>query len=174
MKDLKKLFNECKSELDAIGIEYGCIESITINTRAKKRWGQCKITLNSTYWENKIFSINISERLLQDDISDISTKDTIMHEILHTCKGCMNHGEEWKRLADIVNDCYSYYNIKRISSAEEKGINIKEEEKKEEAKYILRCTKCGKLFYKNRMCEVVRYPMIYNHKTDGGQLERIK
>lgn len=172
MKDLQKLFNECKEELDYIGIEYGCIESITINTRAKKRWGQCRITLNSAYWENRIFSINISDKLLQDDVSDESAKDTIIHEILHTCKGCMNHGEEWKRLADIVNDCYSYYNIKRTASAEEKGINIKEEEKN--YKYALRCKCCGKIFYKNRMCNVIKYPKNYTHSIDGGELERIK
>lgn len=172
MKDLQKLFKECKEELDCIGIKYGCIESITINTRAKKRWGQCKITLNSQYWENRIFSINISERLLHDDISDNSCKNTIMHEIIHTCEYCFNHGSEWKHIADIVNDCYSFYNIKRCTSSEEKGIN--EEIEKKESKYILRCTKCGKLFYKDRICNAVRYPEDYTHKLDGGQLERIK
>lgn len=172
MKDLQKLFKECKEELDYIGIKYGCIESITINTRAKKRWGQCKCTLNSQYWENRIFSINISSRLLQDDISDNACKNTIMHEILHTCRGCMNHGEEWKRVSEIVNDCYAFYNIKRTTTAEEKG--IKEEEDSKNYKYALRCKCCGKIFYKTRMCDVIRYPKLYNHKIDGGQLERIK
>ena len=46
--------------------------------------------------------------------------------------------------------------------------------KKKESKYILRCTKCGKLFYKDRMCNVIRYPEDYTHSIDGGELERIK
>lgn len=172
MKNLQKLFKECKEELDNINIKYGCIEEITINTRAKKRWGQCKITLDSQYWKNKIFSINISSRLLQDDITDEACKNTIMHEILHTCEHCFNHGSEWKRIADLINDYYAFYNIKRTTSSEEKGIN--EDIEKKESKYILRCTKCGKLFYKNRICDSVRYPELYNHSSDNGQLERIK
>lgn len=172
MKDLQKLFKECKKELDYIGIKYGRIESITINSRAKKRWGQCRITLRSQSWENRIFSINISERLLQDDITDNACKNTIMHELIHTCNNCFNHGSEWKHIADIVNDFYSFYNIKRCTSAEEKGIN--EEIEKKESRYILRCKCCGKLFYKDRMCNVVRYPEDYTHKLDNGQLERIR
>ena len=110
--------------------------------------------------------------MLQDDISDNACKNTIMHEILHTCEYCFNHGSEWKHIADLVNDCYLFYNIKRCTSAEEKGIN--EEIEKKEPKYILRCTKCGKLFYRDRMCDAVRYPEDCTHKLDGGQLERIK
>ena len=132
MKDLQKLFEECKKELDYIGIEYGYIESIIINNRAKKRWGQCKITYRSSCWQNRVFSINISERLLRDDITDNACKNTIMHEILHTCENCFNHGSEWKRMAELINDCYFFYNIKRTTSSEEKGIN--EEEKKERIK----------------------------------------
>src|SRR5699024_4635554 len=119
---------------------------------------------NSPIWKEKIFSINISSRLLQDDISDTACKNTIMHEIIHTCNHCFNHGNEWKHISNIVNDCYSFYNIKRCTSPEEKGIN--ENIEKKEAKYILRCTKCGKLFYKNRMCKVIKYHELYQHKTD--------
>lgn len=170
MKNLRNLVLECKTMLDELGIKYGYIESVTINTRAKQRWGQCKITLNSQYWENRIFSINISDRLLQDDVSDIAIKNTIIHEILHTCEGCFNHGTEWKIMADIINTHYKEYNIKTKTSTEEKGI----EEDVTQYKYVLRCKKCGKLIYKNRMCDVVRYPQFYHHSFDNGELERIK
>ena len=163
MKNLEKLFNECKMELDNIGIEYGDITDVTINTRAKKRWGQCR-QHGSTY------SINISVRLLQDDVSDIATKNTIIHEILHTCEGGMCHTGEWKRLANLVNDCYSCYNIKTKTSSKEKGI----EPEPIEYKYELRCKKCGKVYRHQRMCKSVKYPEWYRCGVCGGDLERIK
>ena len=39
MKNLNALVMDCKTELDNLDIEYGFIQSVTINTRAKKRWG---------------------------------------------------------------------------------------------------------------------------------------
>ena len=134
MKDLMKLANECMDELEAIGIEYGKIVEWKVNTRAKKRWGQCCKS-------NGEYKINISIELLKDDVSDKATKDTIMHEIIHTCKGCMNHGKEWKSIASLVNDCYGFYNIKTCTSAEEKGIS--REPRKIEYKYMFVCETCG-------------------------------
>ena len=50
MKDLNKLYCECIKELDSIGVKYGNIVSVVVNTRAKKRWGQCKIVRNASCW----------------------------------------------------------------------------------------------------------------------------
>lgn len=167
MKDLKLMFERAKEDLDVIGIQYGNIVEIKVNTRAKSRWGQCCTVLNSQYWENKQFSINISDRLLQDDVTDEACLDTIIHEILHTCKGCMNHGREWKELAELVNDCYACYNIKRCTSSSEKGIdNIDNTDKVH--KYAVKCTHCGKVWYKDRMCGVVKNPKGYTHKCSDG------
>lgn len=171
MKDLKKLFIECKNELDKIGIKYGNISDISINTRSKKRWGQCIIVSNSKEWKNKVFLINISDRLLQDNISDNACKETILHEILHTCKNCFNHGKEWKELCNIVNYNYPYYKIKRTSTAEEKGIIVNKEI---EYKYALKCKKCGRIIYRHRMSDFVKFPHLYKHSIDGGNFERIK
>ena len=41
MKNLNALVMDCKTALDNLDIEYGFIQSVTINTRAKKRWGMC-------------------------------------------------------------------------------------------------------------------------------------
>ena len=155
MHNLNKLFKECLLDLDAIGIEYGNIVEIKVNTRAKSRWGQCKL-LNyeyTEYWEEYEYSINISDRLLNDNVKVERVKDTIIHEILHTCEGCMNHGEQWKRLADLVNDCYSCYNIKRTTSSEEKGI----EYIPKKYKYTLICNECNRKYKYNRMCKALKY-----------------
>ena len=49
-------------------------------------------------------------------------KNTIIHELLHTCVGCMNHKAKWKFYADKVNRAYGYDDIKRTSTADEKGV----------------------------------------------------
>lgn len=133
MKDLQQLFKEAKEDLEAIDIKYGDIYSVVVNTRAKKRWGQCQ-RIGSYY------KIEISDRLLQDDVSYEATMNTLIHEILHTCPNCMNHGAAWKKLAERVNSFYPQYNIKRITSSEEKGIAA---DRMAEYKYSVVCKSCG-------------------------------
>lgn len=165
MKDLQLLFERAKQELDCIGIEYGNIVSITINTRAKQRWGQCKK-------RDGVYLININERLLHDDISDESTLNTIIHEILHTCKGCMNHGYKWQELAELVNDCYACYNIKRCTSAEEKGVNDPIQPKI--YKYGIYCSHCNKVVAKRqKQGKLTNYIQLYHCGICHGKLQVI-
>ena len=165
MKDLKKLANQCMAELDAIGVQYGNVISWEVNTRAKNRWGQCR------YVGNKCYSINITNRLLADNLPDEAAKQTIVHELLHTVNGCMNHGPNWKREADKVNRAYPHYNIKRTTSYDEKGV---EPPKPREPKYIVRCPSCGHEWKHFRMCGAVEYTNLYTCSKCGVHLERIK
>lgn len=107
---------------------------VKINTRAKKRYGACQMVNRNG---RKKYTIQISSRLYGSD--DKTIQGVIAHELLHTCKGAMNHGEKWKRYAAIMNSKYGY-NIKRVSSLEEMGLidkdnfdsKISGEKKKEE------------------------------------------
>lgn len=81
MKDLLKLTAECMAQLNALGIDCGKV-TFTVNTRAKKRWGQCRVVGAGSY------EISISERLLHDDVDDMAAKNTIMHELAHAADGC--------------------------------------------------------------------------------------
>ncbi len=116
MKNFEKLIKECQADLESIGIKIGKVTKYSINTRAKSRWGQCKQVGNG------VFEINISEQLLQDNITDQAAKDTILHEMLHTVDGCMGHKGKWKELAELVNKKLPQYTIKRVTSSAEKGI----------------------------------------------------
>lgn len=147
MKDLNKLYKECLEELDSIGIEYGKIDSITVNTRAKTRFGQCRIVKNAKEWENRRYSINISAILLNDTVSDESVKNTIIHEILHTCRNSFTHKEQWKRNTYKVKK-YLGYDIKRSSSDEEKGIGRLVQD--EDYRYIYECPSCGQVVKRMR------------------------
>lgn len=164
MKNFQNLYLECMQELRDIGIEHGCVSKWEINTRAKKRWGQCE-SLGHGY-----YSINISVRLLADEVDDIATKTTILHELLHTCDGCMNHGKEWLRLANKVNRAYGY-NIKRTTSWEEKGIDKPDEIK---PKYAIACPCCGTTWNYIRMTKAVQFPNLYRCGKCGVDLVRVK
>ena len=169
MKDLKKLFKECKEELDVIGVDYGKINSVDVNNEFTKTWGMCKYKTYSSNWKTCVYNIEISAKLLQDDVPTKSAKNVLIHEILHTCEDCMCHTGEWKRLANLVNDCYSCYNIKRCSSNEEYGVEINHDD----FKYELQCTECGHIFGHHRMCRSIQHPEYYKCNC-GGKLKRIK
>ena len=112
--------NRCMKQLDAVDIKYGNVLAFEINTRAKNRWGQCERVSSIL----NCFTININCMLLDEKNSEQALIDTLMHELLHTCKGCFNHKNEWKRLAEKVNKIYNY-NIKRTYSPVDYGIEIR-------------------------------------------------
>ncbi len=143
MKDYEKLQKDCINELRHLGIKLGSISAWKINNRAKSRWGLCQMNSDGTY------SIEIAYRLLSDDnISEKACKETIIHELLHTCKGCMRHTGKWKYYAEVVNQVYGY-NIKRITQGYEKGVeNYSVNEMS--IKYIFTCGKCGATIYRKR------------------------
>lgn len=159
MRDINNVVKSCCEKLDVIGIKYGTIVSITINTRAKKRWGQCKKIGNC-------FAIQVSSRLISEDVELVHLETTVIHEILHTCKGCMNHGNEWKTLAEKVNRAYGY-NIKRTTSNEEKGIEPIP------AKYKFVCKDCGCVVTRMRESDFVKHYYNYRCAKCHGDFKRI-
>ena len=164
MKDLNKLYKECIKECDDTGIEYGNIVSIKENSRYTRKWGYCS-------FKNNEYSIQISSRLLKDDVSDEAAKNTIMHEILHTVKGCLNHGPQWKAQAAIINNKYNFYNIKRTTSNEEKCIK----ETNDDYKYVFKCKNCNSIVRRQRDSRFVKYYKSYRcGKCHVGIFEKIK
>lgn len=167
MKDLERMFdraveiiNEC---VDGVEI-YPVKRPITINTRAKSRWGCMKY--NRRTGER---TIEISSRILADSVPDDATMGTIIHEILHACKGCKGHQGQWKRYANAVNRKYPQYNITRTSSAEDFGL---EDTRKTEYKYAVRCVDCGHVFHRSKRTAVVLHPENYRCRC-GGKLESV-
>lgn len=167
IKDLyEKVIKEAK-QLD-IPISNKLKEDVIINNRAKSRFGCCKKIKKGS---KEIYEIELSYRLMNCEEKVI--KQTLAHEILHTCPGCDNHGNTWKSYAKKMNDVYGY-NIKRTDTSENLGIKneslIKESLK---ANYILVCKKCGTKFSRTRMSNLVKHPSNYRCKC-GGALERVK
>lgn len=158
MRDLMSYAEKCMGILDDLGIEYGNIVDFKINTRARNRWGQCKVVPGG-------YSININASLLDERNDEEGLTNTIMHELLHSCKGCMNHGENWKRLAAKIYQVYGI-NIKRTSTAEEKGVKEETRPPKpvKSIKHKFVCEGCGQVIVRQRESEFTKH---YDKYTCG-------
>jgi predicted SprT family Zn-dependent metalloprotease len=162
---LNTIYNEAVEKVIAanIPLDINKIQRVVINTRAKKRWGQCKKLPNGK------FEININTDLVEQ--SEDGTLNTVIHELLHTIDGCLNHGEQWKRYANKINRIYGM-NIKRTSNAEDKG--VERTVTKVDYKYILQCQGCNQIFRRSRQTQFVTNPQIYKCGGCGGDIKRIK
>lgn len=161
MKDLQALYETALNIVKDCRIDYGDIVEITINTRAKKRWGQCRK-------RDGRFYININERILEDDTDPHAVLETIIHEILHTVDGCFNHGKEWKNYAERVYQTTGF-KITRTTSAERFGIALEENRK---SRYVFVCEKCGAVVRRDRMSKFVRHPERYHCGRCGGKFKQ--
>ena len=100
------------------------------------------------------FAININVVLLDEKNDVEGLKNTIFHELLHTCPDCWNHGTKWKAYAAMVRRELGY-NIQRTSSAEEKGV-IKEPEVERTPKYRIVCNGCGHIWERYKMSKTIK------------------
>lgn len=166
---LKELFEQVRKEAESIEIPISRnIAEIKINTRAKARFGCCR--QQNKPLSGKTYVIEISERVLCSEEKNI--RQIIAHELLHTCKGCMNHGDKWKTYAQAMNNTWGY-NITRTSSYEKLGLQPPERRNPTAAeyKYVLECQQCGAKILRKKRCKVVENPQHYRCGKCGGSLK---
>ena len=109
----RQLILSSEEKLDRLAISYGNIVLWEINTRAKTRFGQCRVMRKGC------FAISIAAIMFQAE--DRHVEEVILHELLHSCKGCMSHGKQWKAYAEQVNLAYGT-SISRTSTREQYGL----------------------------------------------------
>lgn len=170
MKNLYEEANIILYMFDEMGIEYGNITEFKINRRAKSRWGQCA---RKKTWDGYEYIIEVSARLLQDDAPQKGLEETLIHEIAHTCDGCMNHGSNWLAIVNRFNREFGY-NVKRSDNSKEKGFTdeqIKQMVASVRYRHILTCEKCGHEWKYERLCKSVKMYTRYRCNC-GGNLIR--
>lgn len=140
MRNLQMIAKECEQDLRSIGIPIQEVSQYLINTRAKRRWGCCKL-------RNREFIIEINHILLDERNPIEALKNTLYHELLHTCKNCLDHKELWKRYAQKVKMSLGY-EITRCTSAEAKGITYGYEPKSYQRNHRFVCEECGATWYR--------------------------
>ena len=156
---------KCMKMLDDIGIKHGNVVEWVVNNRAKSRWGLCETLCNG-------YRIQINGELLDEENSEAGLEETILHELLHTCKGCMNHGKEWKALAAKVNQKYGY-NIKTQMTACEKGVKVRYNSMAGIYLYAVKCPDCGRIWKFDEQSDVVENPGFWRCVNCHSKLVRI-
>ena len=164
MRSLKKYIDLCLRMLTQQRIRYGRIQAVKVNTRATTRWGVCKKQPDGS------FVIEIASVLLDERNPEKALVETILHELLHTCEGCQNHGALWKNYAAILNRQYSL-RIKGRNSAEDKGIRV--ETRKKNIKHKFRCERCGTIVERQRESQFTRNYRNYKCSKCGGKFQKI-
>ena len=120
---------------------------VYLNNR-KSALGVCKNTING-------YIIEVSKYLLKCNRELI--KNVIAHELIHTVKGCFNHGYMFRAYARSLNRLG--YNVEVKNNDKQFGQNI-------QYKYKLTCLKCGVVFYRHRLCKGD-----IRHSTDNGKIK---
>ena len=170
MKDVQKLFNECVMEMESIGMDISTrILEVKVNSRLSRALGRCGIvyrTMEGGAW----YRIEIQPNMLADGIADRVPKNTLMHELIHTCPGCMNHGYEFQRRAEAVNRKlgYNIHTTTNSESLEAAGVQLK----RKSANYRIVCMKCGKTVEtRSRWSSTLEHIGSYRHSNCGGNLK---
>jgi predicted SprT family Zn-dependent metalloprotease len=165
---LHALFNEVFNDAKKLGLPLNKsnLSEIKIGYKEMKPWGVCRYTPRFNNFE-----IYISRKLISSN-NIVAIKNTIMHEIIHTCKGALNHGANFKRYGKM---CETFgYTITRLLS-EEEVFGHKIENKSDSYKYVIKCPHCGKEYGYNRFTRAVAMSNKYIcGKCHNLGLERIK
>ena len=158
MNEFDALLARAVEQARALGIPVSARISprVAVNRRAVTRFGCC-IRRGGEY------VIELSERLLEAE--ERACMQTLAHEVLHTCRGCRNHGERWKGYAARMNARWGYH-ISRTGTWEAMGLP-----EQKPARYVLVCTRCGAEFVRARASSVVLHPERYRCRC-GGVLRR--
>lgn len=142
MANVNNLLKEAIEQVESAGITVGKINpNLGINTRAKTFFGTCKKVVKTYDYE-----IEINHQLLK--VNKKKLMNTLIHEVLHTCKGCMNHGKTWVNYANKMNDKFGY-DISRATSYEKVGIE------RPKAKYTVECIGCGNQTYRQQRSKLI-------------------
>jgi len=160
-RDLDTAARDCLQMLAQCGIPTGPIREIRTDSRSRRRWGFCRKEADGS------FRIGISARLLEDDVPLRSLQQTLLHELLHTAPGCMDHTRNWKRYAALLNRRFGF-SIRRTSAPEDLGAAADPR-----IHYRFRCEGCGAEQIRYRASRFTRHPEQYRCSRCGGRFTQV-
>lgn len=125
---------------------------VRVNRRAKTRFGCC-VRKDGRYY------IEVAARVL--DAGEEAVCQVLAHEVLHTCKGCADHGTRWRAYAGEMNARYGYA-IRRTDTFDRLGL-----EDDRPVKYVVVCQRCGARLCRMKRSALVKHPERYRCKCGG-------
>ena len=165
MYDLNYSFEKCKELLDDLRIPYALNTSIAATD--KELFGDLGLTRKK---DNKSFLILINKLLLSGRLPEEMLERTIIHELLHTCAGCWDHGSEWREYAKIVNNNTDYALCTTCTSEEAELFDKAYAQTTGKKLYTVRCVNGDYSRSYIRRCSVVNHPEEYKCPCCGADL----
>ncbi len=155
MCDADALLQNVIAEARALGIPVadGMLPQVSINTRAKTRFGRCIVSANGSC------RIELSARVVA--AGERACRTVLAHEVLHSCRGCRNHQARWKAYAQRMREAYGY-DIRRTHSPEALGIL-----NDAPYRYRLQCCRCGAVLKRMKKSPLVQHPERYRCRCGG-------
>lgn len=159
-QELDAMLLEQEKALLSLGIPISreIVPQVEVNTRAQRRLGCC-------VRKDGVFTIQVSAFVLEDQEL---VRTTLVHELLHTCYGCLNHGKRWKAYAAKAGEALGL-DIQRTVTLEGQPQRLRQDS----VKYLLKCKSCGAVIPRRRMSKAVKHPERYRCPC-GGKLERVE
>lgn len=136
-------------------------------SKATSWYGQCQ---QNRVCQGKRYQFQISISAYHLQSSQRAIRNTLIHELLHTCPGCLNHGAKWKGYASLVQQQWGYQIIRAGGDKDsDSAIEAARQEKRAgyQTKYLLVCAKCGQEFIRYRKSNLVLHPEKYRCKCGG-------
>lgn len=115
-----------------------CIQDVKI-TKATGYWA----TIQKKKEYPNYYIIRLSQTINKIPSYEMGIKcleESIIHEYIHTLRGCWNHGPKFQYWCDVLNHMYGF-NLKATTPSSEYGLSTAEIKK--ESKYTMICKKCG-------------------------------
>ena len=127
-------------------------------SRATAKMGSCKK-------QNDRYTISLSVYILEDEES---VRNTLAHELVHTCEGCMNHGAGFQRIGKMVEERLGIP-VNRTATKEESERSGIKDVYRMKAGYRVRCENCGAVIYRQRKSALIKHPERYRCGNCGGR-----
>lgn len=160
-EQVKKMVYSFREDMLSRGIEVGRICNVNFSKSAHN-FGTCLRVMKGVY------EITITDLGLHGDVIS-----TIVHELIHTVDGCLNHGSKFQSIAKKLSIAY---NIDLGTKASEKEMDMVKEYRISKARYVIKCTNpaCPCIILRDRAVGVVKHPEHYSCGVCGSKLARVK
>ena len=145
------MLESIKEDFRTAGLTPGRIGEVSFSGRLTRSRGNCRRETDGFY------TIHISSRLMGH--TEL-LRETLAHELLHTVKGCFDHGSRFQEAARKLRE-YGYH---IQSTYEPEAFEIR-------GRYQFQCSRCGVIVNRTRRSNFTEHPERYIHKGCGGHFE---
>lgn len=161
VSDLKRMTAMYTNEMRKIGIPVQNVCAVELNDRTYAL-GTCKMCRKIT--GETVYKVEYSKGLLDCKFETVA--QVVIHELIHTCKGCMNHGITFKAYALIASKHFRIP-VWTTANAEQSADFASSEFVKSKMKYavmVMNGVNKGHLIESQRITKIVK--SLINHTSD--------